>query len=220
MPPLQGNTQATSSRRGFNLPLTAADLLKRIGYRYLDDVRRRGNSFRPSDSLKRQARQLAHLLTEEHDKYGILINGYVGAGKSTMARAIQGVVNDLVSENAFRHNEIMDFHYMQMVNARDMVKSYIRSYNGDGEEFRMMKSRKWLIIDDLGTDQKDVSLYGTVFNPFLELLDYRYEHLRPTIIVTNLTASELSDKYGDPRLTDRMREMFRIVTFEDKSFRR
>lgn len=205
--------------RGFNLPIEKPELLKRLGYKYLDDVRRRGNQFVPSENLRRQARQLANLLVDEHNRYGILMNGYVGAGKSTMARAIKGVVNDMVNENVFKHNEIMDFHYMAMINARDMVKAYIRSYNSDGEEFRLMKSRKWLIIDDLGTDQKDVSLYGTVFNPFLELLDYRYEYLRPTIIVTNLTASELSRKYDDPRLTDRMREMFSIVTFDDKSFR-
>lgn len=215
----QGSTPQKNTKRGFNLPTDKETLRTRIGYKYLEAVRNRGNRFANTDNLKQQADVIAGLLTEEHDKYGIFINGYVGAGKSTMAKAIQMVVNEMVDNGEIPHTEIREEHYMAIVNARDMVKSYIRCHNGDEEEFRVMKSRKWLVIDDLGTDQKDVVLYGTVFNPFLELLDYRYEHLRPTIIVSNLTTDELRDKYEDPRLIDRMREMFSVVSFKDSSFR-
>ena len=190
--------------------------MRRIGIEYLKDVRRRGREFRNTEYLKRQAAEVARFLTEEHDKYGLFICGRVGNGKSTIVRAIHKIVNDMASEGAFSKGEIFPWDYMALVDAREMVRTFIRDYD---EEFRLLKSRRYLIIDDLGTDQKDVSLYGTIFNPFMELLDYRYEKVLPTIIVSNLTAKNIVEKYGDPRLSDRMNEMFEVLPFEDNSFR-
>lgn len=192
-------------------------MLKRIGLKYLREVRSRGMEFRNSDMLKRQAAEIARFLTEETVKYGLFICGKVGNGKSTMVRSVHKVINEMVANGVFSKGEIYDWDYMAMVDAREMVRTYIRDYD---EEFRLLKSRRFLIIDDLGTDQKDVLLYGTVFNPFMELLDYRYEHLLPTIIVSNLSAEKVVEKYQDPRLSDRMREMFEVLSFEDNSFRR
>ena len=205
------------TRRGFNLPLTVDEVLKRIGIEYLRDVKHRGMDFDNTENLRRQARGIAKFLVEEKEKFGLLICGNVGNGKSTMARSILKVVNGMVDEGLLTTGERFPWDYMAMVDAREMVRIYIRDYD---EEFRLLKSRKYLIIDDLGTDQKEVVLYGTVFNPFMELLDYRYEKLLPTIVVSNLNAHGISEKYGDPRLPDRMREMFRILVFGDGSFRR
>lgn len=214
MPQQRPSTPTKSTSRGFKLPIAPDELLKRIGIEYLRDVRKRGREFKNTDYLKRQAKEIADFLVEERDKYGLMICGKVGNGKSTMGRAICKVVNSLIEE--VKKGERFPWDYMSMVDARDMVRTFIRDYD---EGFRMIKSRKYLIIDDLGTDQKDVSLYGTIFNPFMELLDYRYEHLLPTIIISNLNARDIAEKYEDERLPDRMREMFKILVFEDKSFR-
>lgn len=170
-----------------------------------------------SDQLRSQIVCISTILSEDKDKYGLLICGKVGNGKSTAVRAIYRAVNGIIGSGRLsKDGNVYDWDYMAIVNARDMVRSFIRDYDG---EFAKLKSRRYLIIDDIGTDQKEVSLYGTVFNPFMELLDYRYEHLLPTVIVSNLNAKMIVEKYGDPRLSDRMREMFSIVTFENKSFR-
>ena len=215
--PQRPSLQSKNISRGFRLPIATDELLKRIGIEYLRDVRRRGMEFTNTEMLKRQAHEIAEFLVEETDKFGLLICGKVGNGKSTMARAIRKVVNDMVDDGRITTGERFTWDYLAMVDAREMVRTYIRDYE---EEFRLLKSRRYLIIDDLGTDQTDVMLFGTKFNPFMELLDYRYEHLLPTIIVTNLSASGISEKYGDPRLPDRMREMFKIIVFEDNSFRK
>lgn len=211
------NSAQRITGRGFRLPIDKNDLLKRIGIEYLHDVRRRGRSFENTEQLKSKATEIAEFLTEETDKYGLFICGNVGNGKSTIVRSIYNVVNDMVSKGMFSNGgEVYSWDYMRLVDAREMVRIFIRDYD---EEFKSLKARRFLIIDDLGTDQKEVSLYGTVFTPFMELLDYRYEKLLPTIIVSNLNASKIVEKYDDPRLSDRMREMFKIISFENKSFR-
>ncbi|MDY4246585.1 MAG: hypothetical protein SOX65_08945, partial [Porphyromonas sp.] len=60
--------------------------------------------------------------------------------------------------------------------------------------------------------------YGNITTPVVELLEYRYENMLPTIVSTNLTPSELGRKY-QARIADRFNEMLEIVVFKNNSYR-
>lgn len=190
-----------------------------MGVEYVKEVKKRGKEFVYTSRLRLQAEDIARFLTEEKNKFGLLLLGSVGNGKTTMLSAICHVVNNLVKQGKLNKGEIHPWSYMLHIDARDMVKAYISSFSYGDNSWDDLKFRRYLAIDDLGKDQAEVYLYGTVFTPFCELLDYRYHHQLPTIIASNLTVREIAEKYKDIRLIDRMAEMFDITPFNDKSFR-
>ena len=74
-------------------------------------------------------------------------------------------------------------------------------------------------FDDLGIEQPR-KYFGNECNVMAEILLSRYELFVskgiPTHVTTNLSASELEEKYGN-RLRSRMREMFNLVAFDKNS---
>jgi DNA replication protein DnaC len=69
-------------------------------------------------------------------------------------------------------------------------------------------------FDDLGTEA-NAKHYGKEKNVMAEIILNRYDNNLPgpcTHITTNLTADQIREQYGS-RVTDRMREMFNIITF-------
>lgn len=70
-------------------------------------------------------------------------------------------------------------------------------------------------FDDLGTEA-NAKHYGKEKNVMAEIILNRYDNQLPrycTHITTNLTADQIREQYGS-RVTDRMREMFNIITFD------
>jgi DNA replication protein DnaC len=70
-------------------------------------------------------------------------------------------------------------------------------------------------FDDLGTEA-NARHYGKEKNVMAEVILNRYDNKIPfpcTHITTNLTADQIKQQYGS-RVTDRMREMFNIITFD------
>lgn len=74
-------------------------------------------------------------------------------------------------------------------------------------------------FDDLGIEQPQ-KYFGTSCNVMAEILLSRYDLFMkrgiPTHVTTNLSASELEEKYGN-RIRSRMREMFNLVAFDNNS---
>lgn len=54
---------------------------------------------------------------------------------------------------------------------------------------------------------------------FLDFSDIRYDTLAPTIITTNLDKKDIRGRYRD-RVADRFNEMFELIGFKTKSYRR
>jgi DNA replication protein DnaC len=88
----------------------------------------------------------------------------------------------------------------------------------DDKGYRELKTVDILMIDDVGTEPKEVMDYGTISTPIVDILEARYNLMKFTLLTTNLTPSELSEKYG-PRLADRFREMFHVIGFDHPSYR-
>jgi len=76
-----------------------------------------------------------------------------------------------------------------------------------------------LFIDDLGTEQPVINVYGTHTRPIYELLNKRYLDRRFLMFVTtNLSPAQIEERYGD-RIRNRVKEMFNVMRMQGESRR-
>ena len=176
-------------------------------------MEKRKRQFIFTDELKRAISMVGDFLTTETIFYGLFMPGSIGNGKTTMLKAIRDLLVYLIENDKINYCE--GDRYPHFVKARDIANMVVEDKQG----FRIIKNTKYLLIDDLGAEPTEVVAYGMPYKPFDELLDYRYEQMLPTIISSNLTAIDIGQKYDDPRIVDRMHEMFQILSFEEVSFR-
>lgn len=181
------------------------------GY-YKREVERRKNEFVMTDELKQQISEVGDFLTTETRYYGLFLPGSIGNGKTTMLKAIRDLLIYLVESDRIRHCE--GDKYPRFVTARDMA-----NIAKDADEFRSLKTTKYLILDDLCEEPAEVLSFGNYIYPFVELLEYRYEQMLPTFISSNFGAVDIEEKYHSARISDRMKEMFKIISFKEESFR-
>lgn len=181
------------------------------GY-YKREVERRKNEFVMTDELKQQISEVGDFLTTETRYYGLFLPGSIGNGKTTMLKAIRDLLIYLVESGRIRYCE--GDKYPRFVTARDMV-----NIAKDADEFRSLKATKYLILDDLCEEPAEVLSFGNYIYPFVELLEYRYEQMLPTFISSNFGAVDIEEKYHSARISDRMKEMFKIISFKEESFR-
>lgn len=181
------------------------------GY-YKREVERRKNEFVMTDELKQQISEVGDFLTTETRYYGLFLPGSIGNGKTTMLKAIRDLLIYLVENDRIRYCE--GDKYPRFVTARDMT-----NIAKDADEFRSLKTTKYLILDDLCEEPAEVLSFGNYIYPFVELLEYRYEQMLPTFISSNFGAVDIEEKYHSARISDRMKEMFKIISFKEESFR-
>lgn len=142
-------------------------------------------------------------------KKGLLLVGGVGIGKSTMMQ--------FFSRNQVALFRILSCRDIESDFSADGEKSVRNcSYNitvaPNSNEFG--HSECGFCFDDLGTEANGKH-FGKEKNVMAEIILNRYDNNIPfvfTHITTNLTAKEIEAQYGS-RVTDRMKQMFNIVTF-------
>ena len=100
-------------------------------------------------------------------------------------------------------------------NAKDLAMRSKGNYN----DWRNVMRYQLMIVDDLGTEPREVMEFGNVYTPLIDLITTRYEEQLFTIFTTNLTPAQLEEKYGK-RIVDRLNEMVEKVVFENESYRR
>lgn len=140
---------------------------------------------------------------------GLLLAGGVGVGKTSMMKF-------------FMKNQIKSY---RLESCREIESKF----SEQGEQFIYFCSflvpiainadpfghqAIGICFDDLGTEA-NAKYYGKEKNVMAEIILNRYDNKLPynaTHITTNLTAEEIFKQYGS-RVTDRMREMFNIITF-------
>ena len=157
--------------------------------------------------------ELAKYLTKPEPKFGVMMCGTCGNGKTTLLYALQSALNELNSRGHFSFLD-ENFHVgMEIVDAKDIVQ-----ISKDLKQLRSYRSRSMLAIDDLGKEPAEVLNYGNAISPVVDLLEYRYQHQLFTVITTNLTNNEIKQKYG-ARIADRFNEMLQLIVFQDISYR-
>lgn len=172
------------------------------------EVEYRRRRYVESKEMNSYIEQAARWLKEQ-DKFGLLLCGVPGNGKTTLMRAIQSLLSILELQD--ERNERM---YVVMISAREIARLNKDNY----EAFRNYRNRPMLAIDDLGLEPTEVLDYGNILNPVIDLLSYRYDEQLFTVITTNLKPQEIREKYKD-RIADRFNEMMTKIIFKNQSYR-
>jgi len=198
--------------RGLRLPLSDREAKNLIYGFYKREVEVRKRIFQFTKELRNNISRIGDFLTVEDNFYGLFIPGTVGNGKTTMMRAIKDLLVYLIDKEKIIYCE--GDKYPTFITARELAE-----LSCDRSALRIVKNTKYLFIDDLGAEPVEISNYGNFIYPYIDVLEYRYDRLLPTFISSNFSASDLGNKYESERVTDRMKEMFQIISFKEESFR-
>lgn len=152
--------------------------------------------------------RLAEVLTMENPKFGIMLCGTCGNGKTTLLYAFRSALNMLSRQHLWEGPK-----GIMVIDANEVAMSAKNI-----QRFRDLRSEDMLAIEDMGREPTEVMDYGNVLTPVIDLLEYRYNEQLFTIVTTNLTADEIRAKYK-PRIADRFNEMLEVIIFGSKSFR-
>lgn len=142
-----------------------------------------------NDFTEARANALREWLAEPSD--GLLLTGGPGAGKTYLAAAIFiTVVNARQTSIKFKRaaqlfQAIRDSYGQEDVSEEEILGDYIKP--------------RFLVLDDLGAG----SLSDHERRYTLEVIDRRLNAERPTIITTNLTLAEISERM-DERIASRL----------------
>lgn len=198
-----------TSRKRFDAAVTAEVLHRILCRAYGMEVQRSGRDIMCGRDTAERLRTAATVLADScKTKWGLLLQGNVGNGKTTMIRAMQAAINWLY------YNNLLLADGLRMVTAKTITDRAAEVSYMDG-----LATCDMLAIDDLGTEPTETLVYGNPLTPVADTLLRRYERRLFTVISTNLTPRERLDKYGQ-RITDRLREMCTTITFDHESFRK
>ena len=178
---------------------------------YQAEVEGRHKVFERNEHFDAQLNLIANYLTGGSKKFGLMFCGLCGNGKTTWAKALQLLVSGLNLKNPINNL----YYVFPLCNAKDLAMRSKGNYN----DWRNVMRYQLMIVDDLGTEPREVMEFGNVYTPLIDLITTRYEEQLYTIFTTNLTPTQLEEKYGK-RIVDRLNEMVEKVVFENESYRR
>lgn len=137
---------------------------------------------------------------------GILFTGGVGTGKThAIVALIKGLANSKGNFSECRFDDIGSITRC----LRDSIA------NGSYEQvYERYLNRRVLIMDDLGTE--NITDFLKEF--FHNIVNDRYNSMRPIVASTNLNSKELSERYGE-RVYSRLLDMCRVVKLKGKDRR-
>ena len=195
----------------FKLPMTVDEAEVYIRGAFEAQVELRGGVVEYDEMTTKNLRLVAETLAGDGHKFGLLLAGTCGNGKTTTMRAVQSVVQLLNNTYYNRRGE--------GIGNRLLEAKEITQLSDKSGQLTVYQTIPLLFLDDLGREPTEVMRYGNVTSPITELLEYRYNQRLTTIVTTNLEPSEIREKYGD-RIADRFNEMFALVSYTGVSYRR
>lgn len=156
-----------------------------------------------NDGLEYNLKQVSGYFNNEKRRFkGLCLLGTPGNGKSTMLLALARLVPKLAQKGYLKKIR----QTMPLLNAKEY------------KDLIYFKKANILAIDDIGTEPTEVVDFGNCRTPLIDVLEYRYNNNLFTIVASNLTNIEISNKY-DKRISDRFNEMFELIVFRQQSYR-
>lgn len=199
-----------SGTDAFKLPMTVDEAEQYIRGAFEAQVELRGGAVQYDEMTTKNLRKVAETLAGDSHKFGLLLAGTCGNGKTTTMRAVQSVV--MLLNNTYYNR------FGQRIGNRLLEAKEIAQLPDKTGVLKLYQATPLLFLDDLGREPTEVMRYGNVTSPITELLEYRYNQRLTTIVTTNLEPSEIREKYGD-RIADRFNEMFAVVSYTGSSYR-
>ena len=195
----------------FKLPMSFDDAKVYLLAAYQAEVERRHKVFERNEHFDAQLNLIANYLTGGSKKFGLMFCGLCGNGKTTWAKALQ-----LLASGLNLKNPINNLYYVfPLWNAKDLTMRSKGKYN----DWRNVMRYQLMIVDDLGTEPREVMEFGNVYTPLIDLITTHYEEQLYTLFITNLTPAQLEEKYVKC-IVDHLNEMVEKVVFENESYRR
>ena len=207
---------ARVSEERFSLDLPEKDVANGLYSAMKAEVERRGGIFVLDDDTRQHILSAAKWLVSPNAKFGLMLCGLYGNGKTTLAKAISCLIEYVTEhELGFTHRS-----RMEIVTAKNICRLCAagEKFKEQLDAYESLFKTPMLIIDDLGEEPKEIMVYGMIHTPLIDLISERYSRRLLTIITTNLDTDEIKDKYG-PRIYDRFREMLTPIVFENESYR-
>jgi len=130
---------------------------------------------------------------------GILLIGGFGVGKTLIMKAYISLIN------SFDKKIIKSYHSKELTIILPEVGLHT-----------LLK--KPLFVDDIGKENREVKVFGTIIQPFVDLISLRYEHNTWNFATANYKLDTLKEKYGET-ITDRMKDIYNIIELNGKSKR-
>ena len=202
--------QKTTKDR-FRFPCTREQAIDLLTAAYRAEVAFRRRQFIADEYTAAHIAQLADFLTSDTSRFGLMLCGTYGNGKTTLMCALRSATNLLNRCGEFGRRNVG----LRFEDARDIAKLYTAR---DQRPYNEFKQASGVIIEDMGKEPIEQMNYGTVISPVVEILEYRYYNQLFTAITTNLTPQEIRAKYGN-RIADRFNEMMQVITFQDQTYR-
>lgn len=165
-----------------------------------------------NDGAKRALSYAARYAEKWLDRFsrggGLVFCGKPGTGKNHLACAIANSVIEQHQAKAMISTALRI--------ARDVKSSWGSGGKSEAQALKNYTDKDLLIIDEIGvqfgSDAEKIILF--------EIINTRYEQMKPTILISNLSAPELANYIGE-RVLDRMMEgQGAIVAFDWDSYRK
>lgn len=140
---------------------------------------------------------------------GLILCGKPGTGKNHLACAIANQIIEQYQDSVLLTTALRISRKIKSTWAKDAEES-------EWEAMQIYCEPDLLIIDEIGvqfgSDAEKIILF--------EIINNRYEDMKPTILISNLSQEELSQYVGE-RIIDRMKEgQGVVVNFDWESFRK
>lgn len=221
----------TSAHRTFEIRTSEDLLLTFLMKAHNEVVETRSNGYKYDQRTTRALTGIAKWLVSRNSKKSLRIQGSIGTGKTTIAKAVKIALLHLEVKMTERLDD--EAWRMTVQNKKDLQGAiyrlprinYITAHDvndmaKEQDTFQRLKQSSGIvIIDDLGTESSEIKDYGTVRTPTTELITYRYDRGLSVIITTNLDNEGIRDKYGE-RILDRIKEDYNVITITGESYRR
>jgi hypothetical protein len=180
------------------LKLTKDEFLELMQIKAMEIFLERGeldSKFILDNNNKHLIGQLYYYITGSDEFEGSLSKGIYlwskefGTGKTVLLRALCNIINELSQKK---------MTYMHCKNIAHKIKE-----TGAMEQF----TRRPMLFDDFGREQKEINDYGTVYKPMVDITFLRYDHGTWTFGTSQRNIKSFYEIYGGV-IVDRMRAMF------------
>lgn len=192
------------------MPEDRAEVLLHAAYQAEVEFRQR--TYQHDAYVDENIKRLATYITGDSTKFGVMLCGLYGNGKTTLLNAFQNAFNWL--NNRITMPDPYGKCGICIVDAVDFSRRC-----RDIDKYDEYCKRPLLALEDIGRDAEQLKVYGDPITPVIDIIEHRYQRQLFTFITTNLTAEELKAKYGK-RVTDRFNEMEIIIFNKPDSYRR
>ena len=158
----------------------------------------------------------ANISLQLQSQLGIYIYGEVGAGKTLFACYLL----EQVMREEFLHDGFNSVRYKfitvpeLLLEIRDSFSE--KSNRLEKEIVETYSDVEYLILDDLGVEKVTDWSMQTLYL----IVNRRYEQLKPTIVTSNYSLNELSDRMQDKRIASRLLAMCKVIKLKGTDKRR